>query len=171
MSVTDKIHFRMMSLMHEYLYRLFRDPYKVLDAAGLKPGQHVLEVGCGPGFFTVPAAKIVGQEGSVCALDINPLAVERVRQKLESNGVANVTTVLADAAQTGLPDESFDLIFVFGFGHQVSDMANVFAELRRLLKPGGVLSVEGWLGRLVPSTQLFHPLGRQGRIAQYRKVA
>jgi len=171
MSVTDKIHFRMMSLMHEHLYRVFRDPYQVLDTAGLKPGQHVLEIGCGPGFFTVPAAKIVGQEGSVCALDINPLAVERVRQKLESNGVANVTSVLADAAETGLPDESFDLIFVFGFGHQVSDMTGVFAELHRLLKPGGVLSVEGWLGRLVPSTRLFHPLNRQGTIVQYRNVA
>ncbi len=171
MSVTDKIHFRMMSLMHEYLYRLFRDPYRVLDAAGLKPAQDVLEVGCGPGFFTVPAAKIVGQEGSVCALDVNPLAVERVRQKIEKESLTNVRAILADAAQTGLPDESFDLIFVFGFGHQVSDMANVFAEVRRLLKPGGVLSVEGWLGRLVPSTQLFHPLNRQGTIAQYRNAA
>lgn len=168
MSVTDKIHFRMMSLIHEDLYRVFRDPYQVLHAAGLKPGQDVLEVGCGPGFFTVPAAQIVGQEGSVYALDVNPLALERVRQELESNGVANVATVLADAAQTGLPDESFDLIFVFGFGHQVGDMGNVFAELHRLLKPAGVLSVEG---RPRPSNRLFQPRNGEGRIVQYRKVA
>jgi len=46
----------MMSFVHEDMYRVFRDPYKVLKAAGLKPGQEALEVGCGPGFFTIPAA-------------------------------------------------------------------------------------------------------------------
>jgi ubiquinone/menaquinone biosynthesis C-methylase UbiE len=68
-----------MSLVHEDLYGLFRDPYKALRAAGLEPGQKVLEVGCGPGFFTVPAAKTVGQGGIVYALDVNPLAIGKVR--------------------------------------------------------------------------------------------
>ena len=104
MSVSDRLHFRMMSLVHETLYGLFRDPYKALDAAGLEPGQKVLEVGCGPGFFTIPAARIVGEKGSVYALDVSPLAVERVQQKIEKEGATNVETILADAAQTGLPD-------------------------------------------------------------------
>jgi len=79
---TNRLNFKMMSFVHETLYSLFRDPYKVLNAAGLEPGQRVLEVGCGPGFFTILAAKIVG-EGSAHALDVNPLAVERVQQKIE----------------------------------------------------------------------------------------
>ncbi|MBE9471268.1 MAG: methyltransferase domain-containing protein, partial [Chloroflexi bacterium] len=74
--MTNRMHFKMMSLVHETLYGLFRDPYKALNAAGLEPGQKVLEVGCGPGFFTIPAAKTVGEKGSVCALDISPLAIE-----------------------------------------------------------------------------------------------
>ena len=167
MSLTNRMHFRMMSLVHETLYGLFRDPYKVLNAAGLKPGQKVLEVGCGPGFFTIPAAKIVGEKGSVDALDISPLAVERVQQKIEKEGVTNVKTILADAAQTGLPDQSFDLIFLFGFAHSVGDMENILTELHRLLKPAGILSTEG---RLWLSSELFHPLKRQGRIFQFRKV-
>ncbi|MHA1360918.1 MAG: SAM-dependent methyltransferase [Candidatus Helarchaeota archaeon] len=72
-----------------HLYGLFRDPYKVLDAAGLEPGQRALEVGCGPGFFTIPAAHIVGEKGSVLALDINPAAVEHVRRKIKEAGVTN----------------------------------------------------------------------------------
>ena len=57
--------FKMMSLIHDNpLRRNFTDPYKTLKAAGLKPGQKVLEIGCGPGFFTIPAAKIVGEKGT-----------------------------------------------------------------------------------------------------------
>jgi len=166
MSITNKVHFKMMSLVHETLYGLFRDPYQALNAAGLKPGQKVLEVGCGPGFFTIPAARIVGEEGSVYALDINPLAVERVQQKIEQEGVTNVKTILADAVQTGLPDQSFDLIFVFGLAHPIGGMENILTELHRLLKPAGILSVEG---RIWPPSELFHPVKRQGRIFQFRK--
>jgi ubiquinone/menaquinone biosynthesis C-methylase UbiE len=167
MSISDRLHFKMMSLVHETLYGLFRDPCKALNAAGLESGQKVLEVGCGPGFFTAPAARIVGQTGSVHALDINPLAIEKVQQKIAEKGVTNVKTILADAAQTGLPDQSFDLVFLFGFAHSVGNVENILTELHRILKPAGILSTEG---RLWPSSDLFHPMKRQGRILQFRKV-
>jgi ubiquinone/menaquinone biosynthesis C-methylase UbiE len=164
---SNKVHFKMMSLVHETLYGLFRDPYKALKAAGLKPGQRVLEVGCGPGFFTIPAARMVGEEGSVVALDVSPLAVERVQQKIEEEGVSNVQTTLADAADTGLPDQSFDLVLLFGFAHPVGDMEGILTELHRLLRPAGILSVEG---RLRSSSDLFSPVKRQGRVSQFRKA-
>jgi ubiquinone/menaquinone biosynthesis C-methylase UbiE len=168
MTIADRVHFRMMSLVHEDLYRLFRDPYKALRAAGLQPGQEVLEVGCGPGFFTVPAARLVGDEGRVHALDINPLALERVRHKAEQEGVTNVCTILADAAQTGLPDESFDLIFVFGLARARGGRERIMAELHRLLRPGGRLSIEG--GQ-VPPSELFLSVRNEGRVTQYEKAA
>jgi ubiquinone/menaquinone biosynthesis C-methylase UbiE len=166
MSVADRVHFAMMSLIHEDLYRVFRNPYEVLKSAGLAAGQDVLEVGCGPGFFTVPAARIVGQQGTVYALDINPLALERVRQKVEKEGVTNVCTTLADAGETGLPGESFDLIFVFGLGHVVGGADRMTAELHRLLRQEGILSIEG---RLTPNGEFFRRVKREGRISQYRK--
>jgi ubiquinone/menaquinone biosynthesis C-methylase UbiE len=164
----NRLNFKMMSFVHETLYGLLRDPDKALRAAGLERGQDVLEVGCGPGFFTIPAAKIVGEEGSILALDVNPLAVAHVQQKIEAQHVTNARTVLANAAQTDLPDRSFDLIFVFGVAHPIGGMAAIWAEMGRLLKPDGTLSVEG---RLRPPEELFLQAKREGRIGQFKKVA
>jgi ubiquinone/menaquinone biosynthesis C-methylase UbiE len=163
----DRVHFRMMSFVHETMYELFRDPYEPLKAAGLRPGQRVLEVGCGPGFFTVPAAEIVGQDGSVTSIDVSPSAVAHVRQKVEEAGATNVEVLLANASDTGLPEGSFDLSFVFGLGHVVGDLGDIWAELHRLLKPGGTLVIDG---RLEPPNRLFCPLEEDGRIARFLKV-
>lgn len=136
--------FKMMSLIHDNpLRRNFTDPYKTLKSAGLKPGQKVLEIGCGPGFFTIPAAKIVGEKGTVYALDIHPLAMERVQEKVRKEGITNVKTILADASQTGLPDQSMDLAFLFGIVHSINEILEaVLDELYRVLKLGGILSIK-----------------------------
>ena len=155
-----------MSFIHETLYGLFRDPYKALKAAGVQAGQRVLEVGCGPGFFTIPAAEIVEEEGNVTAIDVNPLAVEHVQQKINTQGVINAKAIEVDAARTSLPDQGFDLVFVFGFARPIGEMEAIWAELHRLLKPAGILSVEG---RLQPQRELFQLVKRQGRISQFRK--
>jgi SAM-dependent methyltransferase len=162
----DRIRFRSIAFVHETLYGLFRDPYEPLKAAGLRPGQSVLEVGCGPGFFTVPAAEIVGQDGSVTSLDVSPTAVDHVRQKVADAGVTNVEVLLVNAADTGLSAESFDLVFVFGLGHVVGDLGDMWAELHRLLKPGGTLSIEG---RLRPPGRLFRSVDGRGRIARFER--
>lgn len=167
MSIEDRVHFGMMSFVHETLYGLFRDPYEVLDAAGLEPGQRVLEIGCGPGFFTVPAARVVGEGGAVLALDVNPLAVRKVQRKIDQAGVTNAQVTLSDAAHTNLPDGSFDLAFVFGFANPIGGMGLIWQELYRLLGPAGTLAVEG---QLQPPDTLFAPVKRQGRIARFEKT-
>ena len=166
-TAADRLHFFFMSLVHETLYSLLRNPEQVLQAAGLEHGQRVLEVGCGPGFFTVPAAEIVGDRGTLTALDISPLAIARVREKIGKAGVRNVETVLADAAQTGLPSGSFDLIFLFGLEHHKGEMDLILPELWRLLKPAGTLATEGELWR---ASRYFYLAGDAGKIRRFRKV-
>ena len=68
---TSNIAYWTIRLMHDNpLLPLVRNPYKLLKAAGLEEGQKVIEVGCGPGFFTIPAARIVGDEGHVYAVEV-----------------------------------------------------------------------------------------------------
>jgi len=156
--------FIMISFIHETLYGLLRNSRRILHAAGLKPGQAVLEVGCGPGFFTVPAAKIVGPEGNILAFDVNPFAVKHVQNKIDVAGVTNAKVIIADAANAGLPDHSFDLAFVFGLAHPLGNMKEIWQELHRVIKPGGMLSIEG---RLRAPEQYFSFERKEQRVGRY----
>lgn len=162
-------------LMHDNpLLPMFRNPYKLMQAAGVKSGQKVLEVGCGPGFFTIPAAKIVGGEGLIYAVDTHPLAIKRVKKKIEREGISNVKPILANASEIGLPEQSVDLAFLFGLPHIVGGLKNVLSELRRVLKSGAVLSFEKARGsqeRLIDEVERggFSFLERRGRIFLFIK--
>jgi ubiquinone/menaquinone biosynthesis C-methylase UbiE len=167
MSHSKRASFKMITFIHETLYGLFRDPGKALRAAGLARGLSVLEVGCGPGFFTLPAARMVGETGILVTLDINPLAVQRAARKITKAKLAHVRVLLADATRTGLAARSFDLVFLFGMPRPIGGRGEMFAELHRLLKTEGVLSVEG---RLKPPEDLFIPVTRIGRISRFRRA-
>ena len=136
--------FKMMSLIHDNpLRQILTDPYKILKTAGLCSGQRVVEVGPGPGFFTIPAAKIVGEKGIVYAIDIHPLAIKRIQEKIRKEGITNVKAILADASQTGLPDQSVDLAFLFEIVHHFDkDLEAVLNELCPIISVGGVLSIQ-----------------------------
>jgi len=135
--------YKMIELVHDSkLMAIMRNPYKLLKMAGLKPALKVLEVGCGPGAFTSPAAKIVGKGGFIYAVDIHPLAIKRVKEKIAESGIENIKPVLTDASNTGLLDQEIDLVFMFGMPHVAGGLINVLSEIHRVLKPGGILSFE-----------------------------
>jgi len=171
----SRFAFWMITFMHDNpLLPIFRNPHKLLKSAGLKPGQKVLEVGCGPGFFTIPAAKLVEKEGFVYAVDVHPLAIKRVQKKIQREGIKNVTPILANASDTGLPDQSVDLAFLFGLRYIAGGLENVISELHRILKPGGVLSFEKTRGseeKLIDEVKRggFIYSGKQRRIFLFTK--
>ena len=139
----SNIAFKIITIIHDNpLLPIIRNPYKILERAGLKSGQKVLEVGCGPGFFTIPAADIVGKEGVVYAIDTHPLAIERVKNKIKKAGIKNITSIFANASETGLPDQSIDLAFLFGLPYIQGGLENVLTELYRIFKPGGILAFQ-----------------------------
>lgn len=134
-------------LMHDNpLLSLIKDPDKRLKKAGLTAGQTVLEVGCGPGFFTLPASQIVGENGKVYAVDVNPYAIQRIQRKAARKGADNIQTLCTNAARTGLADESVDLAFLFGLPRIVGGEGALLRELHRVLKRGALLVCESRRG-------------------------
>ena len=77
-------------LMGSRARRWFMNPLKTLQGAGIQPGQTVLEVECGTGFFTIPAAELVGDEGCLIAMDALSDYIKQVAKKAESAGLKNV---------------------------------------------------------------------------------
>ena len=153
---------------------IIRNPYKLLKAAGLKPGLKVLEVGCGPGVFTIPAAEIVGKDGFIYAVDIHSLAIKRVKEKIAESGIGNIKPVLTNASNTGLPDQEIDLVFMFGMPYTTGGLKNVLSEIYRVLKAGGILSFEKSLRsekRLIADIEKegFVFTERKGRILLFNK--
>jgi SAM-dependent methyltransferase len=137
------LSFRIMQLIHDNPLRLFFDnPFKVLTAAGIQKGHQVLEVGCGPGYFTIPAAKMVGETGSIYAIDIVPRAIETVVRKLHRSGLGNVKATVTDASGTGLESSSIDIVLLFGVIHRLP-LDQVLPEMHRVLKPEGLIAVKG----------------------------
>jgi ubiquinone/menaquinone biosynthesis C-methylase UbiE len=123
-----------------YKFRDFFLPRKdILEEIGIKPGFHVLDYGCGPGGYIIPLVKLIGESGKVYALDIHPLAVQRVQGIASRKQLTNVETILSDC-QTGLPDSSLDVVLLYDAFHHLSDPDMVLKELSRVLRPDGILS-------------------------------
>jgi ubiquinone/menaquinone biosynthesis C-methylase UbiE len=123
-----------------YKFRDFFLPRKdILEEIGIKPGFHVLDYGCGPGGYIIPLVKLIGESGKVYALDIHPLAVQRVQGIASRKQLTNVETILSDY-QTGLPDSSLDVVLLYDAFHHLSDPDMVLKELSRVLRPDGILS-------------------------------
>jgi len=121
------------------------DPRKVFDALALEPGDVFLDLGCGPGDYSMEAAPIVGDSGMVYALDKSEKMVEHVVREASTHDVGNVVARVCDiTGPLPLADDSVDVCLLSTVFHipEVSRHAqSVFAEVRRVLKPGGRLAI------------------------------
>ena len=100
---------------------------------------HVLDYGCGPGSYLIPASRLVTDSGKVYALDIQSAALQYVRRIIKKNDLTNVETILSDCA-TGLPDDSIDVVLLYDIFHDLNNPNEILKEIHRILKPGGILS-------------------------------
>jgi demethylmenaquinone methyltransferase/2-methoxy-6-polyprenyl-1,4-benzoquinol methylase len=146
-----------------------------LEGAGLGPGKEVLEIGCGTGFFTIPAAQLIGDTGHVCAVDLHPLAIERVARKVQEGGLANVRLIRADAMEAGLASDCIDLVLLFGvIPSPTIPLERLLPEIHRLLRSEGALAVWTALPWWSPTTLsrrgLFVWTGKEGGVHSSRRA-
>jgi SAM-dependent methyltransferase len=114
---------------------------ELLDRVGIRPSERVLELGPGPGAFSVEAARRAGAGGTLIAVDIQPKMIAAVEKKAREAGVINVETHVASAYDLPLEDDSVDRAFLVTVLPEIPDGHRALLELHRVLKPGGVLSI------------------------------
>ena len=168
-----QIFIRIMAAIMEsrFRYRFF-GPTRILQGADIQPGQTVLEVGCGTGFFTLPAARLLGEQGSLVAMDILPMSVEAVTKRVQTANLKNVRVVQGDALNTQLAAESLDAVLIFGvIPAPMLPMEQLLAEMKRILKPGGTMAVwpPSWVHQTIVKSGLFTFSSKWNSVSNYKR--
>jgi len=126
-------------LVNNPIRRCYMRP--VLDRVSIRSGERVLELGPGPGIFTMDAAQRVGPQGKLIAVDIQPEMIAQVQERVQEAGLTNVETHIASAYELPLDDATIDRAFLIAVLPEIPDQARALAELHRVVKPGGLLSI------------------------------
>ena len=117
---------------------------RMLEVAGLEPGEKVIDIACGTGLLTFPVADKVGPTGSVLGTDISGKMVDAARNLADAHTVENTQFERMDAEDLALPDRKFDVaLSSLGIMYYPSPLAGV-KEMKRLLRPGGRAIVSTW---------------------------
>ena len=111
------------------------------ELGSLEAGERVLDLGCGSGTDTLIAAQKVGPAGSVTGIDMTPEMLAKARGAVAEAGVANVELLEAEAERLPFPGASFDVVISNGVIDLIPDKDAVFAEIFRMLSPGGRMQV------------------------------
>ena len=161
-------------MMESRLRKWLMNPVKTLQGAGIQPGQTVLEVGCGTGFFTLPAAELLGDRGRLVAMDTLLDYTRRVSEKVRSAGLKNVHVIQRDALDTGLEAASMDTVLLFGvLPFPFLPLNKLLPEMHRIIKPDGRMAVwmfpvAGWVPGSILNSGLFTFINKQSGVYNYR---
>ncbi len=164
--------------MRRYLVRLegpararWQRPDAVVAALRVRSGQIVGDVGCGPGYFTLRLAQVVGPRGRVLAVDAEPRMLELLVARLGRARVRNVTPIRGLEGDPLLPDCSCDLILVVNTYHHFHDGPVFLRRLTRALRRGGRLVNIDFHARETPvGPPIEHRVAREAFLRDARRA-
>lgn len=125
----------------------FVNPKEIIKIAEIKPGQKVADFGCGPGYFSLPAAEAVGEGGMVYAFDVLPSALEAIAGRVKIKNIDNVIAKrvnLEKESGTGLENDSVDWVILKDVLFQNKNKKSILKEAKRILKSGGNVLIMEW---------------------------
>jgi ubiquinone/menaquinone biosynthesis C-methylase UbiE len=124
--------------------RRIQPPDQFIKRSGIKRGMQVLDLGCGSGAFTPFVARAVGEKGKVYALDIQADMLKQLENKLsrpENKDIRNIKVIEGNAYKLPFDNGSLDLVYMVTVLQEIPDRDKALQEVKRVLKPGGVLAV------------------------------
>ena len=114
---------------------------RVMDLLEIKRGSHVADIGAGSGWFSVRAARRVGKEGRVYAVEINPAFIRHIKRRAQKEKLPNIRTILGKPDDPLLPAESVDAVLLLKTYHEVEEPIRLLRRLRPALRPGALVGV------------------------------
>ncbi|MGZ3666123.1 MAG: class I SAM-dependent methyltransferase [Ktedonobacterales bacterium] len=130
-------------LLSEERYEALQ-PESLLRDLGLKQGDTMADIGSGPGFFTIPAAQIVGEHGLVLAADVQGEMLSAVKGRVTEHGLTNVRVVKTSETDVPLPPESCDFVLLAFVLDEIEQRSRFLHRVARLLKPDARIVVLEW---------------------------
>ena len=128
---------RLAFTLNNRIRRLLQPPDRLISRLELRPSDVVVDFGCGPGFFTVPIARVTAR---TIAVDVSSRVLEKAASYAKKSGTT-VEFLKSDGTEIGLPDESIDLIFLNHVFHEIDHRPKVLSEFLRITKPLGRLAI------------------------------
>ncbi len=119
-------------------------PEIILQKGGLLPGETLIDIGCGVGFFSVPATRMLGPKGKVYALDTSSDMTEFLRAETGKAAIENIEIIESQEYDFPLEDSQGDMLLMSMVLHEVEDKKRFLMEARRILKQEGRILIIEW---------------------------
>ena len=132
----------------------WQNPEVILKVTGLRQGMTFVDVGCGKGFFALPAAEMVGKTGKVIGIDFDNEWLHSLEEKAHEKRLDNIQTILGRAEEIVPVKSSADIVFLSMVLHDFDDPDRVLDNAKLMLRRGGVLADLDWIGE---STEVGPP--------------
>jgi len=137
-------HLRFLRHLGQFRFKMWldRNASQVLSEVGIGEGDKVLDFGSGSGTFTIPAAKLVGNNGGVYALDVSRRALNKLDAKGEKEGLDNIVTLFSSGeVEIALSDRVLDHVLLIDVLQEIPDKKGLLDEVNRIMKSNGIVTV------------------------------